>query len=669
MNLPGRRCCSLLVLGPVLAWAQPGGPAPASYVDRVIEGITPLPADDDGTADFDRSGWPRFLRLETRLGTPAVDTQRHTVVSGAVSGFIETPNHGALSVDGSYTPRDRSSTLTLRQRDLPLPGGWFGQHEAGVISAPAPGLARLPSRVLLPAANLRGLRGEWQHDASGVQLLAAGGEPGQLGSEPSNGFQGLGGRRTVFGAQWQVGGAVEANAGGGLASVFAAPSRARSARSGWTLAFQREDARDIPHTPTEANPSGHTDASGSHLALRQETDGRRTQAQVVRSEITASGQRAQGYWLDSEWDDGPRKHGLSAYRLEPGLSWAAQAMPADIQGVTARTQWRTRQWSADVSYDWLRSVSGRTASGSFTSGAGRWRLDRDNQLGGGAAIRHFDGKAWNAWADWRRLNGWGPSGLRLELGGGADLNGPVQQFTYDQEWAAPLGWTLTTSLGRGRYARDPDSGRADRLWSAALAVQAPLGNDASLRGQFGTEQRSNGQQRHNLNLGTTWRLGRQWSLEGQYTRFVGRSPLTRPLDPLAPVPVETVALSSDRSFKLVLRYEIEAGTRSVPLGGKVQDGGGRIEGVVFFDTNRSGTQEASETGVPGVLVALDNRYAVRTDTQGRFVFPFVAAGPRTVSVRNETLPLPWSVVDEGQARIDVHLRETTTLSLPVQEPR
>ncbi|MCY1367641.1 hypothetical protein D9M69_545850 [compost metagenome] len=116
----------------------------------------------------------------------------------------------------------------------------------------------------------------------------------------------------------------------------------------------------------------------------------------------------------------------------------------------------------------------------------------------------------------------------------------------------------------------------------------------------------------------------------------------------------------------MLRYELQAGSRSVPMGGKPSDGGGRIEGTVYFDANRSGTQEASESGVPGVTVYLDNRYAVRTDTQGRFEFPFVASGPRTVTVRNETLPLPWGVVDEGQAKVDVRLRETTRLSLPVQ---
>lgn len=672
MNLGGRLCAGLLALGPALASAQtPTAPAAAAtpaapYQDRVIEDLPPLPAEDGDAAEYDRSGWPRFLRLETRLGTQPFDDSRQLIATYAISGLLETPNHGALSIDGAVSPRASGTTLTVRQRDLPLPGGWFGHHEAGLISTPGTGLARLPSRVLLPVANLRGLRGEWQNEPQGLQLLAATGEPGQLVSEPAAGFEGLGGRRSVIGAQWQIGGASE-TAANSLASVFSAQRPARKSRSGWTVSVQREDARDAVVTPSERHPSGRADASGTHLALRHETGDLRTQGQVVRSDTINGSGPASGYWLDTEWDEGPRQHGLSVYRLDPGLGWAAQAMPNDVQGATLRSQWRTRQWSADVSYDWLRSISGRTADGSFASAGARWRIDRERQASAGLALRRFDGEVWNAWGDWRWLNRWGNAGLRLLLGGGADLQGPAQELSYDQEWAAPLGWTLSTSLGFGRYQRQSGDDSGDRLWSAAVAFQAPLGNAASLRGQLGTEQHSNGQHRHNLNLGGSWRLNRHWSLDSQLTRSLGRSATPRPLDPLAPIASDLDTGTSDRSFRAVLRYDTDAGSRSIPLGGKALDGGGRIEGTVFFDANRSGTQDASETGAPGVTVALDNRYAVRTDAQGRFSFPFVAAGPRTVSVRNETLPLPWGVVDDGQVKIDVRLRETTVLKLPVQQ--
>jgi hypothetical protein len=70
--------------------------------------------------------------------------------------------------------------------------------------------------------------------------------------------------------------------------------------------------------------------------------------------------------------------------------------------------------------------------------------------------------------------------------------------------------------------------------------------------------------------------------------------------------------------------------------------------------------------VPNATVYLDNRYAVRTDSQGRFEFPLVASGTRSVTLRADSLPLPWNVVGDGAQSTEVQLRQTTRLSLPVQ---
>lgn len=668
MTLAAWATCGLLALSGALAHAQePAQPAatapapanadaPAPYQDRVIEGLPPLLADDEAFAPYDRSGWPRLLRLETRLGTQPFDTGRQTRLGYALYGLLETPNHGVLSIDGGVTPGDGQHSLTLRQRELPLSGGWVGHHELGVISAPTHALARLPSRVQVPTSNLLGLRGEWERSASGLSLLAASGEPGQLTSLPASGFEGLGGRRSVLGAQWHID-----HPTGSTDSPSALPPQGLP---GWTAALQHERASGLPDQGSATEPGTTTTASATLFNLRHQTHTLRTQGQILRSR--SDGQGANGLWIDVDGDEGPRRHGLSLYRLDPGLSWAGLAMPGDVQGATLRSEWRTRQWSAEGSYDWLRSLSGRTADGSYASASARWRLSRSTQLSAGASARRFDGNAWTSYVDGRWQNGWGTSGLRLQLAGGNNPQGATHELSYDQEWEAPLGWNVSTSLGLGNYAANPDASEpAGRFWSAALSLSAPVTSASQLRGQLGTERASNGQSRHNLNLGGQWRLGPRWSLDGSYTRAIGRNRSVRQLDPLAPI-VETAETTSDRSFQAVLRYEYAAGSRSLPLGGRASEGGGRIEGTVFFDTNRSGVQEASETGAPGVTVTLDNRYAVRTDAQGRFSFPFVASGPRTVTVRNDTLPLPWGLVDEGQVKVDVRLRETTELFLPVQ---
>jgi hypothetical protein len=620
-------------------------PAPA-YVDRVIENLPPQAAIDGEAYVYDREGLPRFLRLETRLGTEPFDQRHATRIGYGLYGLLETPNHGTLSIDGTYAPRGSSGSITLRQRAMPLEGGWLTSNELGVINTPAPAITRLPSRVYVPSALLQGVSTEWENPGQGIQLQASAGEPGQLEFLPASGFRGLPGRRTTLGGQWRIN-AAEADP---LSS------------EGWTLAARHEDARGVSVFDTPQQPGGIVDVNSTLLALRHDGAQHRIQGQVVSTRASQLSGSRNGFWIDGEWDDGPRKHGAGAYRLEPDLSWAQLPLANNVVGAYLRSSWRTRQWSVEGSVDWLDSIVGRSDSGFFATGSARWRLNRDHSLGVGTAVRQFNGNAWSTYGDWRFRNGWGSSGLRLEFTGD-DSQADSRGLTWDQEWEVPQGWALSTSLGATAYTAT-EFQTAETTWSAAMSLAAPLSGKAGMRGNLITERSNTGRTRHSLNLGAQWRMNPRWSLEGNYYRSTGRSRVSRTLDPLAPVP-QTIA-DSDRSFYAVLRYEFEAGSRNVPLGGKAADGGGRIEGTVYFDANRSGTQEASETGVPNVTVYLDNRYAVRTDNQGRFEFPFVAQGPRTVSVRSDTLPLPWNVVDEGQARVDVRLREGVSLTIPVQ---
>ena len=647
----------LVLLGAALAavagvQAQTRPDAATPYVDREISGLTPDLAEPGPETAYNAAGLPRFLRLETRLGTQPFDLQRKTRAGFALFGLVETPNHGTLSLDGSLDPHQRRGSLTLRQRGMPWAGGWLANHELGVINTPAPDITRLPSRVFVPSTLIQGAAAEWNNPGHGLQLQASTGTPGLLQSLPSSTFERLAGRRSSLGAQWQLGGGSD-------------PTGFSGARQGWTGALRVESARGISPFGDPLSLAPREDADAAQFVLRHETPDQRIQAQLVQSASSRVSGARNGFWVDGEWDEGPRRHGLGAYRLERELSWAGQPLPSDLSGVYARSSWRTRQWSAEGSVDLLRSISGRASNGSFVTGSARWRLASQSSLGAGFSLRHFDGQAWDSFGDWRFQGAWGPSGLRLELAGGGSV-AARQELIYDQDWRVPEGYSLATSLGTGRLGRDPVSGEAaQNLWRAAVSLSAPVGTRAQVRGNLNTEQGSGNSRRWGLTLGANWRIDNRWSLDASFNRSQGRSLSAVSLDPLAP-PLPTVIGSNDRSFFAVLRYVLQAGSRNTPMGGNALDGGGRVEGVVFFDANKSGTQEASEQGVPNVTVFLDNRYGVRTDAQGRFEFPFVAAGARTVSVRSDTLPLPWSSVGDGQSRVDVRLRDTTRLSIPVQ---
>ncbi|MDP2073846.1 SdrD B-like domain-containing protein [Hydrogenophaga sp.] len=652
-----RPLCSLLAFVGLATqqagvWAQDATASRVSstpgslYVDRVIDNLAPEALEENEAHAYDREGWPRFLRLETRLGTQPFDQTQSTRIGYGIYGLLETPNHGTLSVDGTYAPRGSSGTLTLRQVAMPLGGGWLTSNELGIINTPAPDITRLPTRIYLPSAILQGVGTEFENPEQGLQLRASTGEPGRLDFLPASGFRSLPGRRTTLAGQWRI------NASG-VDTL---------SRQGWTAALRHEDARGVSSLDSPQQPGDFVNANSTQLALRHEGAEHHIQGQLISTQSSHVSGARRGFWIDSEWEEGPRRHGVGAYRLEADLTWANLPVANDIVGAYVRTTWGTRQWSAEGSVDWLDSISGRSGSGYFATSSARWRLNRDHTLGAGAALRRFNGDAWNTYGDWRFQNGWGTSGLRLEFAGGQDQVA-TRTLTWDQEWMVPQGWALSTSLGATAYSAARNL-PAETTWNGALSMSAPLSSKAGLRGNVNTERGSTGQTRHSMNLGANWRIDTRWSVEGNYTRSSGRSRFSPSLDPLAPPDV--LVPDSDRSFYAVLRYEFQAGSRNVPLGGKSSDGGGRIEGTVYFDANRSGTQEASETGVPNVTVFLDNRYAVRTDSQGRFEFPFVASGARTVTVRPETLPLPWNVIDEGQTRVDVRLRESVTLTLPVQ---
>lgn len=208
-------------------------------------------------------------------------------------------------------------------------------------------------------------------------------------------------------------------------------------------------------------------------------------------------------------------------------------MASDAQGLYARSSWRSRQWSADGSIDWLRSVSGTRGEGYYATVSGRRRLGPGSQLGAGMALRDFDGRAWSAYTDWRRDNTWGNSGWRLDWTGGQN-RAPEQRLSYDQDWRVPQGWTLATSFGLGHVGAY--AGLAGQsLWAAAVSLSAPVGARAGVRGSLDTERRSGGERRYSLSLGGTWRIDTRWSIEGQFNRSLGRSS-SLPLDPLAPPP-------------------------------------------------------------------------------------------------------------------------------------
>lgn len=612
--------------------AQPP-PAPPAYQDRVIEGMAPVIEDEAAAIPYNPDGWARQMRFETRLGHDAAGFGGRRVTRGvAASGLIETPNHGVLSADVNYADNPAGGSITVRQRGLRLNGGWTVNNELGTIATPAPALTRRPSRVFVPGQLIEGISTEWLNPGSGLQLQASSGQPGRIDG-------------TVVGRLRRLSGTLN-------------DLSVQRTQGAWAVAARVEQANKV----SLSNASNTFDAESAQLAVRREADDLGLQANLVSTHLNTLSRTRYGLWLDGELKDGPRNYSAGAFWLESDLTWAGQPMASDTAGAYMRGAWQTRQWSAEGTFDVLRSISSPSRSGVFATGSGRWRYSRDVTLGAGFSGRTFNGNATNVFGHVRWANALGNSGLR------ADVTHELAQrnlrvLTLDHDWPAPVGWAAATSLSVGR-ASTREAGE-QTLSAAAAALNAPVTSSLVLRGNFTAERTETGDTRTGVNTGLSWRLTPRWTLDGSYNLTRGRTALNPSIDPLAaPLPIAS-ATTNSRTLFLVLRWEDRAGSRSAPLGGRPEDGGGRVEGVVYLDNNRNGRQEASELGAAGVTVMLDGRYTVRTDAQGRFEFPLVAAGERRIEVLNETLPLPWVASTQAPGSVLIQLRDTTRLAIPV----
>jgi hypothetical protein len=138
---------------------------------------------------------------------------------------------------------------------------------------------------------------------------------------------------------------------------------------------------------------------------------------------------------------------------------------------------------------------------------------------------------------------------------------------------------------------------------------------------------------------------------------------------LEPFPEELPSrINTDiESFFLTLRYSYRAGRPAGVLGGAPGAAAGFIQGSVFLDENDSGMRDAGEAGVANITVLLNDRFSVRTDSQGNFSFPMVATGTYTLRVLPDSLPLPWNFADdEAVQQVDVRVRQQASVDFPAR---
>ncbi len=664
--------------------ATPGTEQP--YQDRVIERLGFAPDAPDADDHLDAEGLARYLRIETRVSRDASGgAGRYTLGSLNAFGFVEKPNYGVISIDvdtqresgardhgmpsfviGPSKPQ--AGTLTIRQRGLPLGNGRNLDSELGAIVAPMPFLARTLSRINLTSPRLQGAATTWLDEPRNVSAAASLGQPLQHEGLFASGVQRLPGTVLQLGAQWDAPPDPEA--------LRQALDQRRLPRA-WSAAVMLGEGRGL--APFGVYGSAWADsvppslgtrfnARSAWMAAGGDTKNLQWQAQALSTRLSGASlqaddaQTTSGIWADLNWSRGAFAHGVGGYALQRGLSWLGLPLASDVSGGYYRLSWQTRQWFANGGADVLRSLSsGRT--GYYVVGGLRRRLSSRLQWGGNVALRNFNGRAHNIASDLQWRHSMGQTDLRAELSRD-DAGGAAQRLTLHHDWDVEPGFALSTSVGGGR-SRMAGQGTLPS-WTAAISLDAPLHLRSVFRAAINVEQTGD-LRRHNANLGLNWPLSLFWSLDlgANLQRGVTRSP--RSVDPLVQPVLSNASGSEARSYFVALRYETRAGTGTAPLGGRPQDGGGAIEGRVFFDTNRNGSLDAGERGVPDAVVQLDGRYTTKSDAQGRYTFAWVAKGRHEITLLNETLPLPWAAPDDGRAVVEVALREVLSRDIAVTQ--
>jgi hypothetical protein len=465
-------------------------------------------------------------------------------------------------------------------------------------------------------------------------------------------FQTLGGTTGTLGAQWSP-----------------APQ--------WSVGAELAAARDVTlyyesldNTATTATLP-HFSSNTGFLSAGWQEGSTRAQLNVIDGSVDGLG-NAFGTWLDAAQTRGAFTNAFGLFHIDPNLAWGNQVITNDVQGGYYRLGYQTRRWVADIGVDEVRSVSGDGVSTTFVNADARYQLSRDVGVGGVANLRHSDSdNAWSLEGYVDDVNGLGTG--RLQLDYATDAQTSDASVTLQQSWNMHAGTRLSTSLSVDRSngsavtpALQSTLGQQSTLVRLALYGGGDLSARLSLDGsvQWADAIAGHAAPATMADVSLIWQLAPGWSLFGTYyeNRIGSWTPLVV-TSPLAPATPTVVPAMGQRGVFLTIRYQAARGAHFAPLGGSPGAGAGRLTGVIYLDANENGRFDAGETGAANVTVILDGRFSTRTDANGRFDFPAVAAGHHVLRVQGDNLPLPWTLADEGRTEVEVGTRDRVDVNI------
>ncbi len=655
--LAGGLACviALCFAPPTSAQAKPEA-TPPPYQDRVIK-FDPNDKPDEAETEvtYNSSGLPRAWSLETFADMRSSGGLSISSVGLKAAGYTDTLHYGAFSGNFNLLQRDSTQTqngaadnsYVLRQLGMPFDGGWRLDNTLGMINLPLVDLARQSQRITLTTPSMQGLHSQVRRPDLG--LMVAVGRAGQTQGYPVAGFSLSQGTYAMTGMQHSL----------------------RQPDGAWQFGGMVAKAQDVTSVLAQT-PTGQSrlDASGIYLSARREwlgeweTGGSFAQVHALSSQNTGTdltglaNPPASGLWLEGGFTRSAHRHDWGVFRLEPGLAWLDLPIAGDLQGAYWRHAWTTRQWTVQSAFEALNSLSGLTPNGFFASTTARYQYTSTTSVGGSLSARRYGVQAQAAQLYTQFANDLGNSRAQVDLAS-ADSGERVMRLQFDQDWAGVQAARLTTAVSMDRESRPSGDTQGQGVAiNADWSIGQNLTLNQSLQGRWSSDQTQ-----YSLNAGVFWRIAPRWSLQTNiYATQGSNNSLNLAQSPLvvATAPPLTV---NDSGIFVMLRYDESAGRAQAPVGAAPGSPAGRLAGSVFLDENQNGRREAGEQGAVNVTVVLDGRFGVQTDNQGRFEFPYVAAGPHVLTVISDNLPLPWGLIRDGRTELRVFTRDSTTVDI------
>ena len=680
--------------------------APKAYEDRFMTPDT-APSDKASADDSPEAAQPEGYRawlVESRIGfgeatTTGYGRQRASELGQRFEYRRETLNYGefVLQADGrhlggdnttgsfgigslGYARENTSGRFTLRNLGFPLTTQTFADTTVGdTYSELTDGLSR-NYRLSLGSTTVRGA--STRVFSSELDLRAGFGQRGNLTGGPYPGFEKSQGTLGWLGATLRL-------------------------DEKWFTAFQLDQARNVAayyYDPLTAQGFGRKDVTSWATSLGYGRDVLRdgdfkARATLVGSRVSSSTPGvptgdSHGLFVEASARTGLYRHEFGAYTARPNLYFGDYALATGTRGTYWRVDRNTSRmsWGAGLDYERAAADASFRLSGYRRVGANgnfQYLFDRYNSVGGsvsayrtryeaspasslpGTSTGGGDGRSLYASAFYQtRFFDWPRSRFTLtvrrnELIVLGDSAATGQEVQWEQDWIGGRYETmrpeLTTTIG---HARDRSGGTARSYPTAGLQFRYwfdggfNVGGNLRYTSQSGglyTSRGLSGSLTAEKDLGSGWRLGFMANFNQARASLL-------PTSWSAP----NLYRSNEKTAYVYLRWEGSAGTGYRAAGMRAEGpGGGSVSGRVFYDANRDGEEQSGEGGVSGVEVLLDGRYRAITDRDGRFEFPLVATGRHQLTLRLESVPLPWGAAGENGVSVNVPLRGQASVAIPV----